>query len=96
MASVGFEPTISVGERPQTYVLVRAATGIGFLQNLSRTFQVPLQFDGNNGYFTLNTVDVLSRWILRMRNVSDRSCREIQDTFYVQYLFSPKIVPFIR
>ena len=28
-AQVGFEPTISAGERPQTYVLDRAATAIG-------------------------------------------------------------------
>ena len=27
MPPVGFEPTISAGERPQTYVLDRAATG---------------------------------------------------------------------
>ena len=27
MPPVGFEPTISVGERPQTYTLYRAATG---------------------------------------------------------------------
>jgi hypothetical protein len=26
---VGFEPTISAGERPQTYALERAATGTG-------------------------------------------------------------------
>ena len=29
MLPVGFEPTISVGERPQTYALDRAATGSG-------------------------------------------------------------------
>ena len=29
MPLVGFEPTISAGERPQTYALDRAATGIG-------------------------------------------------------------------
>ena len=29
MTPVGFEPTISVGERPQTYDLDRAATGTG-------------------------------------------------------------------
>jgi hypothetical protein len=29
MPSVGFEPTISAGERPQTYSLDRAATGTG-------------------------------------------------------------------
>ena len=31
MPSVGFEPTISAGERPQTYALDRAATGTGYL-----------------------------------------------------------------
>ena len=30
MPRVGFEPTISAGERPQTYALDRAATGTGF------------------------------------------------------------------
>ena len=29
MPPVGFEPTISAVERPQTYALDRAATGIG-------------------------------------------------------------------
>ena len=33
MPPVGFEPTISAGERPQTYALDRAAigTGMGFV-----------------------------------------------------------------
>ena len=31
MPPVGFEPTISASERPQTYALDRAATGTGFL-----------------------------------------------------------------
>jgi len=29
MPPVGFEPTIAVGERPETYALDRAATGTG-------------------------------------------------------------------
>ena len=29
MRRVGFEPTISAGERPKTYALHRAATGTG-------------------------------------------------------------------
>ena len=33
MAPVGFEPTISAGERPQTYVLDRAATATGKVYN---------------------------------------------------------------
>ena len=34
MPSVGFEPTISTGERPQTYALDRAATGTGLVNML--------------------------------------------------------------
>ena len=33
ITSVGFEPSISTGERPQTYALDRAATGTGFLHS---------------------------------------------------------------
>ena len=32
MPTVGFEPTISAGERPKPYALDRAATGIGGAQ----------------------------------------------------------------
>ena len=34
MSPVGFEPTISAGERPQTYALDRAATGTGNVWSL--------------------------------------------------------------
>ena len=40
MPPVGFEPTISVGERPQTYALDRAATGTGFLHLLPTLFNL--------------------------------------------------------
>ena len=40
MPRVGFEPTISAGERPKTYALDRAATGTGntkqLVQNIVR------------------------------------------------------------
>ena len=32
MPPVGFEPTISAGERPQTYALDLAATGTGYFR----------------------------------------------------------------
>ena len=32
MPPVGFEPTVSAGERPQTYALDRATTGTGTAQ----------------------------------------------------------------
>ena len=37
MPPVGFEPTISAGERPQTNALDRAATGTGSVQKLDYT-----------------------------------------------------------
>ena len=42
MPPVGFEPTISVGERPQTCALDRAATGTGFFFLLRRENLLPL------------------------------------------------------
>ena len=36
--SVGFEPTISAGERPQTYALDRAATGTGLFKTSHSLF----------------------------------------------------------
>jgi len=38
MPPVGFEPTISAGEGPQTYVLDRAATGTGRIQPITNKF----------------------------------------------------------
>ena len=35
MPPVGFEPTISAGERPKTYALDRAATGTGIKNELN-------------------------------------------------------------
>ena len=37
MAPVGFEPTITAGERPQTYALDRVATGTGNILLLQTT-----------------------------------------------------------
>jgi len=36
MPPVGFKPTVSAGERPQTYALDRAATGTGSIAVVSR------------------------------------------------------------
>jgi hypothetical protein len=41
MPPVGLEPTISAGERPQTYVLYRAATGTGIFYD----------YDDDNNYY---------------------------------------------
>jgi len=38
MPPVGMEPTVSAGERPQTYALDRAATGTGAVRLLFKMF----------------------------------------------------------
>ena len=43
MPPVGFEPTISAGERPQTYALDRAATGTGRPRNESDFITLPFE-----------------------------------------------------
>jgi len=50
MPLVGFEPTISAGERPQTYALDRAATGTGVPQKYKSYFTTKHCI-----YFTSNT-----------------------------------------
>jgi len=40
MHPVGFEPTISAGERPQTHALDRAATGTGTIYNYIPTINL--------------------------------------------------------
>jgi hypothetical protein len=45
----------------------------------------------------LCTFMIISRWfLLRIRNVSDKSCRENQNTHFISNNFFPKIVPFMR
>ena len=46
--SVGFEPTISAGERPQTYALDRAATGTGIWNNMVWLIKHLLSSEINN------------------------------------------------
>ena len=53
MLPVGFEPTISAGERPQTYALDRAATGTGLIESLL------FANSGQNTGYTDFVVDVL-------------------------------------
>ena len=64
MSPVGFEPTISAGERPQTYALDRAATGTGFLKLCSadiswevRGFQmIVVLWDGHHGCYIVTAL----------------------------------------
>ena len=44
MYPVGFEPTISAGERPKTYALDRAATGTGTFSALGADIFVSILF----------------------------------------------------
>ena len=60
MPLAGFEPTISAGERPQTYALVCATTGIG-IQN----------GDDNNIFINCNWVVTRWQWLFYMYKKHD-------------------------
>jgi hypothetical protein len=61
---------------------------------------VPLKLDKSNGYLTwcpIYTFIISHSILLIMRNVSNKYCRENQNThFMFNNFFSPKIVPFMR
>jgi hypothetical protein len=63
-----------------------------FFENLSEKIQVLLKFDKNNGYITWRPIFIfftISRsTILRLRNVADKSWREILNT-YLMFNNSP-------
>jgi len=61
MPPVGFEPTISAGERSQTYALDRAATGSGLNKNMRGKIY---QQDGLK-LCTLGSKPILSQNILK-------------------------------
>jgi hypothetical protein len=68
-------------------------------RNSFQKIQVSLKSDNNNGtlHEDLCTFMIISRWILvRMRNVSDKICRENQNTHFMLNNFFPKIAPFMR
>ena len=50
MPPVGFEPTISAGELPQTYALDRAATGTGDVTCNSENISVSVRNNSNMGF----------------------------------------------
>jgi hypothetical protein len=69
-----------------------------FFRNSVEKIKISLKSDKNNWYFTwtLFTFVSSSRWILlRMRNILDKSYREIQNTRFIFSDFFPKIVPFM-
>jgi len=62
MPPVGFEPTISAGERPQTYVLDRAATGTGIVYQYIRLNGGPDSSVGIATRYELEGPGIESRW----------------------------------
>ena len=45
MSPVGFEPTISAGERPKTYALDRKVTGTGILHHNNYNLNILLGYN---------------------------------------------------
>ena len=70
MPSVGFEPTISEDERPQTYVLDRAATGTGVDTNAFYILRQVLSASGTAVAQWLGAVLQVGRSLVRFQLVS--------------------------
>ena len=65
MSRVGFEPTVSAGERPKTYALDRAATGIGGLWNVEKMLCSRTDHRQQYTYNTTHALYVLDNWKLQ-------------------------------
>ena len=64
MPTVGFEPTISAGEWPQTYALDRAATGTGDSDFRGPDFKYRLKTQGS---VTQDETLSLGKWLQTFR-----------------------------
>ena len=66
MPPAGLEPTISAGERQQTYALDRVATGTGFLKNYSvvirGTHEEGLNRQGETQFETQHALSHATSW----------------------------------
>ena len=74
MTPVGFEPTISAGERPQTYALDRAATGTGNKMQLYRLIGI---ISSSSSYISVMELGhLLTRSGLTYPEVSSKVCHD--------------------
>jgi len=72
---------------------------LSIFRKSAEKIQVSLSSDKNNGNFTwrpINSLIISLSFLLIMRNVLDKSCRETQNTYLIFNNFFLKIAPFIR
>ena len=85
---------------PSHWTDFREIRCFGIFRKSAQKIQVSLQSDNNNRYYTwrpIYTFFIISRSVLlRTKNVSDKICRENQDTHFVFSSISSLIVPFMR
>ena len=64
----------------------------------AKSVQVSLKSDKNNGYFTWRPTYIIIPYslLLRMRTISEKSCREYQNTHFMFSNLFLKIISFIR
>ena len=85
MPPVGLEPTISAGERPQTYSLDRAATGTGtFTTTTTTTTTTTNNNNNNNNIFLPLLILVFSTFMFQ-----PWVCPSISHTYYIFFPYYP-------
>ena len=83
---------------PTKRILIKLEIWAFFFENMSR--KLKFHYNASRTDTLQENVFIfmtISSWILlRIKNVSDKNCRENQNTHFMSNNVSPKIVPFIR
>ena len=72
---------------PTGRIYVKFGIWVFFFRKFVQKITVPLKSDKHKGHFTIKTNiyfwSYLTQFLLRMKNVSDKTCRENQNTHFV-------------
>jgi hypothetical protein len=87
---MSFRPSVRMEERGLHWTDIDVIWCLSFLRKSVSKVGVSVKSDKNEGLFTWRRmcVMIISRWIiLKMRSVSDRSCRENQNTHFMFFFY---------
>jgi hypothetical protein len=81
---VSIRVSICMEQLGSHWMHVREIWCLSIYQKSVKKMQALLKSDKNNGYFSWRPTYTVAHWfLLRMRNVSDKSCRENQNTHFM-------------
>ena len=86
MPRVGFEHTISAGERPKTYALDREATGTGLVADYQQIRNQQTHTHEHTNQYTIKTIPEISSFALihPTYRLTQSMCTGLRKQFYAQ------------